>query len=168
MKPIILEMEDLSDSMEIYHSKPCSYVSGFIYIILAMMIAFSIWMHSTKMDIVVREKGTFHGNIDEMELHVNNSDIAKLKSGQKVRFEITSYPASEYGYFTGFIKSIPDKAKYDDHGKAYYEIKVACDMENMTDRNGNKIRIMDGMECKAKIVVGTKNVMGYLMENMMK
>ena len=63
MKPIILEMEDLSDSMEIYHSKPRSYVSGFIYIILAMMIAFSIWMHSTKMDIVVREKGTFHGNI---------------------------------------------------------------------------------------------------------
>ena len=40
--------------------------------------------------------------------------------------------------------------------------------DKVFEHNGNKIRIMDGMECKAKIVVGTKNVMGYLMENMMK
>lgn len=345
MKPIIVDMEELTESMKIYNSKPRSFIIGFIYIVMGMMIAFTVWMYYREIDIVVKAKGTFHSddkteeiytnvsgkivecniengmyvsqgdvlfatetndliesmglckrylseieaqleilneyrqgientakdeqndvlteseernlitekyniglqiakfeekkfecenqiqklqkeyedsivkakfsgyisvdeeiregmyvqkgvnvcriirdnsikndntennhmqnssrkekeNIFYADIYVDSRDIVKLKDNQKVRFEIAAYPANEYGYFTGYIESISKDAKYDDD-KAYYQVKVACDAENITDRYGNKIEIMNGMECTANIVIGKKSVMKYLIENLL-
>ncbi len=58
MKPIIIDMKDMSDSTEVYESRPNPVLAGFIYLILAMVIIAFIWMYFSKIDIVVKGTGT--------------------------------------------------------------------------------------------------------------
>lgn len=57
MKPIIIDMKDISDSTEIYESRPNPVLAGFIYLILAMLIIALLWMYFFKIDIVVKGTG---------------------------------------------------------------------------------------------------------------
>ncbi|MFQ7979378.1 MAG: HlyD family efflux transporter periplasmic adaptor subunit [Faecalimonas umbilicata] len=57
------------------------------------------------------------------EIYVQNSDIAKLKEGQEVKFEIVAYPSSEYGDFTGVVENIArDISMNQNTGYAYYMV----------------------------------------------
>lgn len=58
MKPIIIDMKDMSDSTEVYESRPNPILAGFIYLVLAMVIIAGIWMYFSKMDMVVKGTGT--------------------------------------------------------------------------------------------------------------
>lgn len=58
MKPIIIDMKDISDSTEIYESRPNPVLAGFIYLILAMLVIALLWMYFFKIDIVVKGTGT--------------------------------------------------------------------------------------------------------------
>lgn len=58
MKPIIIEMKDMTDSTEVYAAKPHPIFAGFIYLILSMVIIAFIWMYTSRMDIVVKGTGT--------------------------------------------------------------------------------------------------------------
>lgn len=99
------------------------------------------------------------------ELYVANKDIAKLKEGQKVKFEISAYPSSEYGYFTGVIESIPKDIKVNEStGSAYYLVKVKCDKMTMTNKKGETGTILNGMACQAKAIIDEQSVLRYLLE----
>ncbi len=43
------------------------------------------------------------------QVYVENSDIAKIKTDQEVKFEMASYPSSEYGYFKGKVRLIVEE-----------------------------------------------------------
>lgn len=59
------------------------------------------------------------------EVYVENSDIAKIKVGQEVKFEIAAYPSSEYGYFVGNVENISKDISVDQNtGYAYYLVRV--------------------------------------------
>ena len=58
MKPIIIDMKDMSDSTEVYESRPNPALAGFLYGILVMLIIAFVWMYFSKMDIVVKAMGT--------------------------------------------------------------------------------------------------------------
>ena len=58
MKPIIIEMRDMSDSTEVYQSKPNPVLAGFIYLMLAMVVTALVWMYFFKIDVVVKGTGT--------------------------------------------------------------------------------------------------------------
>lgn len=62
MKPIIINMNEMSDSTEVYQSKPNRAVIYTIYLILIMTVTAFIWMYFFKMDIVVKSNGMFRGN----------------------------------------------------------------------------------------------------------
>jgi len=64
VKPIIVDMKDISDSTEVYDSKPSPVLTGFIYLILAMVVIAFIWMYFCKMDIVVKGTGTIEAAED--------------------------------------------------------------------------------------------------------
>ena len=57
MRPIIVDMRDISDSTEVYESRPNPVLTGFIYLILAMVVVAFIWMGFFKMDVVVDAVG---------------------------------------------------------------------------------------------------------------
>lgn len=52
----------MSDSTEIYESKPNHFPIYTIYLILIILVAAVLWMSLSKMDIVVKSNGTFKGS----------------------------------------------------------------------------------------------------------
>lgn len=59
MKPIIMDMREISDSTEVYTAKPHKVFAIFIYTILGMFAAALIWAYFCKLDIVVKSNGIF-------------------------------------------------------------------------------------------------------------
>lgn len=70
MKPIIMDMKDMSESREVYESRPNPVMAGFIYLILAMAVAALLWMGFCRMDIVVKATGTI-GAVEEVATVTN-------------------------------------------------------------------------------------------------
>lgn len=80
-------------------------------------------------------------------------------------FEIAAYPSGEYGYFTGVIESISKDVKIQQpSGSACYLVKVKCDRTTVTNKDGKTGSIMNGMICQAKIIVGERNVLEYVLD----
>ncbi|MGI6205282.1 MAG: HlyD family efflux transporter periplasmic adaptor subunit [Anaerovoracaceae bacterium] len=99
------------------------------------------------------------------ELYVDNSDIAKIKVGQKVKFEIAAYPSSEYGYFTGKVDNISKDITVDQNsGGAYYVVRVKCDDMTVKNSEGQTGSLKNGMACQGKIIVDRKSVLRYVLE----
>ena len=99
------------------------------------------------------------------EVYVENKDVAKLKEGQEVKFEIAAYPSSEYGYFTGTLDSISKDVRVDQStGASYYVAKVLCDKTTVTNKKGETGTIQNGMACQAKVVVSAQRVWNYVLE----
>lgn len=55
-------MQDMSDSTEVYESRPNPFFVYFIYAILAMIVVAFVWMYFSKIDIVVKSNGMFKGD----------------------------------------------------------------------------------------------------------
>lgn len=101
------------------------------------------------------------------EIYVENSDIAKLEEGQNVKFEISAYPSSEYGYFTGVIENISKDIRVDQNsGSAYYLVKARCDEITVQNKEGKTGSIINGMACQAKIVVDEESILRWLLEKL--
>ena len=99
------------------------------------------------------------------EIYVENTDIAKIEEGQKVKFEIAAYPSSEYGYFEGTVENIARDISVDQgSGYAYYLVKVKCTNMTLKGKDGEEAKLMNGMACQAKIVVDEKDVLTYFLE----
>ncbi len=62
MKPIILNLSELSDSREVYESKPTIIIPLFIYGILGMLMIALIWMYFGHIDVVVKSEGMIRPN----------------------------------------------------------------------------------------------------------
>lgn len=58
MKPILVDMKDMSDSREVYESRPHPFFIGFIYLILGMVVTAVLWAAFFQVDIVVTGIGT--------------------------------------------------------------------------------------------------------------
>lgn len=99
------------------------------------------------------------------EIYVENSDIAKIKEGQEVKFEIAAYPSSEYGYFIGTVENIAKDISVDQStGYAYYVVRVRCENMTLKGKNGEEASLINGMACQGKTVIDEKNVLSYLLE----
>lgn len=57
MKDIIIDINDITDSREMYRSKPHSFVWIFTYIIIALVVAAILWAGFGKKEIVIKASG---------------------------------------------------------------------------------------------------------------
>lgn len=62
MKPILMNIDDITDSREVYESKPHSFIVYFIYSILGIFLISFIWMYFGKIDVVVKSEGMLRPN----------------------------------------------------------------------------------------------------------
>ncbi len=87
MKPIIIDMKNMSESTAIYEKKPNPAIVGFIYIVLAITIISLIWMAVSDIDIVLESDGVICNidNLSEVKCDYN-SKITKcyVTDGQYV------------------------------------------------------------------------------------
>lgn len=78
MKPIIVDMKDMSDSTEVYESKPNPFMTYVIYLILIILAIAGAWMYFSKLDILVKGNGLF--KCDEEIYDVSSSVTGKVES----------------------------------------------------------------------------------------
>lgn len=96
---------------------------------------------------------------------MGNADIAKLHAGQEVNFEIAAYPSDEYGYFTGEVTDISkDITVNPNTGEAYYLVKAVCDDIVVKNKDGETATLMNGMACRAKVIVDEENMLRYILQ----
>src|SRR5574344_1072025 len=88
MKPIIVDMKDMSDSTEVYESKPNRFLVYTIYLILIILVVAVLWMALFKMDIVVKSNGIFKGSNAVYEISSGVTGSVKenhIANGQYVK-----------------------------------------------------------------------------------
>lgn len=86
MKPIVINMQELSESVEVYESKPNPFFEIFIYLLLLMSVSTILFMYFAKIDITMKASGiikprqsiatvtnTLSGKIEE--IYVSNGQI---------------------------------------------------------------------------------------------
>lgn len=64
MKPIILDMKDMSDSMEVYGTRPTPVFAGMIYCLCGLLVATIIWMCAFQIDVVVKSNGMVKSSVE--------------------------------------------------------------------------------------------------------
>lgn len=88
MKPIIKDLREITDSKEMYESRPRHFIGFFIYSVLFLIIAVGIWMYLGEIDIVSKGKGVVRPNSHLSSIRNKTSgEVAywNLEEGQAVQ-----------------------------------------------------------------------------------
>jgi len=132
--------------------------SGYFYSTEDVKVGTYLNESTTLGKIYPKEESDFYAQI-----YVENSDIGKIQEGQNVKFEIAAFPSREYGYFEGIVSSISKDITVDQTtGEAYYIVKVACKNMMLSGKDGTEASLKNGMACTAKIIVGERSVINYI------
>ena len=62
MKAILINSNEMSNSREVYDSKPNIFFTIFIYTILALFVVAFRWMYFGRIDVVVKSEGMLRPN----------------------------------------------------------------------------------------------------------
>ena len=73
MKPIIVDMKDMSDTTEVYESRPTPLLIYFIYLLMVILGAALLWMYFSDIDIVVKSNGIFKSGGEVYDVSCNLS-----------------------------------------------------------------------------------------------
>lgn len=87
MKPIILDLYEMSDSKEVYESKPNIVLALFIYLVLAIFLVAFIWMYFGKIDIVVKSEGVLRpsGQLTTVtNKYTGTIETVNIEDGQEI------------------------------------------------------------------------------------
>ena len=170
MKPIIIDMKDLSESTELYEASPNPFAGIFVYVMLAFTLLTLIWMSLFKIDDVVNCDGRLVKNADgsyRLELLVPDPDYGKIREGQEVRFEIAAYPANEFSYYYGEVEAISDEPfSLSEKASSFYLSDVAVSLKDLKAPDGKQLALADGLSCRAGIVIGRETVLKYLLKRL--
>ncbi len=104
MKPVIINIEEMSESRELYQAKPQKLLVWTIYIIFFILLIAFLWMKYFKIDIVVKSNGVFQSeentyeignqvNGTTNEIYVRNGEY--VKSGM-VLFVLSNDSVNEF------------------------------------------------------------------------
>lgn len=101
----------------------------------------------------------------QVEAYIENQDIAKIKEGMAVKYEIAAYPSSEYGTMEGTVEFVSaDLKTQSETGSAYYMVETSIDDANLMNEAGEEAHLKTGMLCEVKVVVDEKSVLRYMLE----
>lgn len=78
MKPIIIDMKEMSESTEVYHSRPNPFLIYLIYLILGIAVITFLWAYFFKLDVVVKSNGLFR--YEEEIVDISSSITGKIES----------------------------------------------------------------------------------------
>jgi adhesin transport system membrane fusion protein len=100
-----------------------------------------------------------------IEARIRPEDIARVRTGQRARINITAYDSSIYGWIDGTVESISPDAIVDEKAQAsYYDVFVRTDTEGLLDRrNGRMLPIGTGMTAEINLLGDPRTVMQYIL-----
>lgn len=116
MKPIIINMNEMSDSREVYDSRPNRALPVFLYTCLALFAAAVLWMYFGKIDIAVKASGMLRPD-EAVNTVVNTVGGGVILSETE---DGASVAAGDLLYVIEHEELLTQKAYYEEQ-KAYYE-----------------------------------------------
>lgn len=101
----------------------------------------------------------------KMNLYVNNVDVANIKVGDSVRYNLAALPSSQYGVAEGTVLNISsDTLVQNGEYSGYYLVECSLNNKQFADDDGNEGTVLVGMQFEAKIVTQEKTIIRYLLE----
>jgi len=98
----------------------------------------------------------------EMVCYVKNMDIADIRTDMEAEIKLEAYPYNKYGTVRGRVKYIsPSSFSSEQLGSVYL---VKLDVED----NNPDIRVMSGLTGSVEVKIGTRSVMRYFLDPIMK
>lgn len=97
----------------------------------------------------------------KMEMVVDNSDIGKIRTNQKIKYQILTFDYKEYGTMEGEVTKI----SVDSTSKVYKVIGSVKGMK-IIGSNGRIGNLKPGMLFEAKIIVYRKRILVFLFEEL--
>lgn len=95
----------------------------------------------------------------EAQMLALDTEIWKIKAGQKVKISLDRYPSSMYGYLTGYVIGISDIPNQDNE----YTILISLPHGFISDTNG-AIPLHPMQRGRGEIIVGNKRLTNNLIE----
>lgn len=103
----------------------------------------------------------------KVTLYIPESEIAKVKIGQKTEYIIDAIPYDEYGKLTGEILSISaDSVINETSSTKFYIAQASLSANSLTNKEGNVREVRTGMLLEAKSISGSKRVITWLLEKL--
>ena len=122
---------------------------------------------------MIVQSGVIVGEIinNESELEVGliipDKDIGKFKIGQIIKYDISSFPYTEFGFINGEIESLSISSNIDEEtGVIYYTGVGSLEKTRVENYNNESFDIKNGMSCEAKIIIGNKRMLYYVLEKL--
>ncbi len=100
-----------------------------------------------------------------IEARIRPEDIARVRTGQHARINITAYDSSVYGWIDGKVESISPDAIVDEKAQmSYYNVFVRTDTKGLLDRRTNQmLPIGTGMTAEVNLLGDPRTVMQYIL-----
>lgn len=100
-----------------------------------------------------------------IEARIRPEDIARVRTGQHARINITAYDSSIYGWIDGKVESISPDAIVDERQQmSYYNVFVRTDTKGLLDRRTNRmLPIGTGMTAEVNLLGDPRTVMQYIL-----
>lgn len=103
----------------------------------------------------------------EVGLIIPDKDIGKLKVGQNIKYNISSFPYTEFGFVNGEVESLSINSNVDEKtGSIYYTGVGSLEKVNLKNYNGDNFDVKPGMTCEAKIITEKKRMLYYVLEKL--
>jgi len=100
-----------------------------------------------------------------IEARIRPEDIARVRTGQHARINITAYDSSVYGWIDGKVESLSPDAIIDEKAQtSYYNVFVRTDTKGLLDRRtGKMLPINTGMTAEINLLGDPRTVMQYIL-----
>lgn len=98
----------------------------------------------------------------EMVCYVKNMDIADIETGMEAEIKLEAYPYNKYGTVKGIVKYISPSSFNSEQLGSVYMVKLDVEEDNPN------IRVMSGLTGSVEVKIGTRSVMRYFLDPIMK
>lgn len=132
MKPILMNINEMSDSKEVYDSKPNIFLTIFIYLILGIIIIALIWMYFGRIDVVVKSDAMIRPN----------NQVATVANTYSGKLENVNIKDGDYVEVGNVLYTIEHKDLLTD--LTYYKEQLRDLEENLSLLNKYKKSVEDG------------------------
>lgn len=108
----------------------------------------------------------------EAEVRVDNADVAGLKEGDPVRVKVDAFPFQRHGILQGTVRKLsPDIPTETTNGAqqplSQYLARISIDRDSLVGRE-RLGRLIPGMTITAEIVTGSRTVLSYITEPLVR
>lgn len=98
-----------------------------------------------------------------LSIEIPDKDRALLKVGQDVKIKFNAFPYQRFGYLTGKIRYISNKAQVGSNGSSLYKGSVILNRDYFIVNN-QKIPVRFGMNANAEIIIQQRRVIDYVID----